>query len=101
MFDLNSISTLIMPTILVLCLCVGYIVKNLIPNDSVNRFIPLILAIVGIAAGVASALIAGQPVTVDLIVAALVSALASTGVYEQFKKLLGKKTKTTEEATKE
>lgn len=101
MFDLNSISTLIMPTILVLCLCVGYIVKNLIPNDSVNRFIPLILAIVGIAAGVASALIAGQPVTVDLIVAALVSALASTGVYEQFKKLLGEETKTTEEATKE
>ena len=101
MFDLNSISTLIMPTILVLCLCVGYIVKNLIPNDSVNRFIPLILAIVGIAAGVASALIAGQPVTVDLIVAALVSALASTGVYEQFKKLLGEETETTEEATKE
>lgn len=101
MFDLNSISTLIMPTILVLCLCVGYIVKNLIPNDSVNRFIPLILAIVGIAAGVASALTAGQPVTVDLIVAALVSALASTGVYEQFKKLLGEETKTTEELTKE
>lgn len=98
MFDLSSISTLIMPTILVLCLCVGYIIKNLIPNDSVNRFIPLILAVVGIAAGVASALTAGQAVTVELIVAALVSALASTGVYEQFKKLMGEKT---EESTEE
>lgn len=97
MFDLNSISTLIMPTILILCLCVGYIIKNLIPNDSVNRFIPLILGIVGIVAGVASALIAGQAVTVDLIVAALVSALASTAVYEQFKNLLGGKTEETTE----
>lgn len=97
MFDLSSVSTLIMPTILILCLCVGYIIKNLIPNDSVNRFIPLILAVVGIAAGVASALTTGQAVTVDLIVAACVSALASSAVYEQFKNLVGGKTEETTE----
>lgn len=95
MFDINSISTLIMPTILVLCLCVGYIIKNLIPNDSVNRFIPMILAVVGIAAGVATALTAGDAITVDLIVASLVSALASTAVYEQFKNLVGGSTNST------
>lgn len=98
MFDLSSISTLIMPTILILCLCVGYIIKNLVPNDSINRFIPLILAIVGIVAGVVSALTAGEAVTVDLIVAALVSSLASTGIYEQFKNFLCGKT---EESTEE
>lgn len=92
MFDLSSISTLIMPTILVLCLCVGYIIKNLIPGDNINRFIPLILAVVAIAAGVATALTAGEAVTVDLVVAALVSGLASTSVYEQYKNLVeGKK----------
>lgn len=92
MFDLSSISTLIMPTILILCLCVGYIIKNLVPNDSINRFIPLILAIVGIAAGVVSALTAGEAVTVDLIVASCVSALASSSIYEQYKNLIeGKK----------
>lgn len=92
MFDLSSISTLIMPTILILCLCVGYIIKNLVPNDSINRFIPLILAIVGIVAGVVSALTAGEAVTVDLIVASCVSALASSSIYEQYKNLIeGKK----------
>lgn len=96
MFDLSSISTLVMPTILVLCLCVGYIIKNLIPGDNINRFIPLILAVVGIAAGVATALTAGEAVTVDLIVASCVSALGSTAVYEQFKNIVNGKAATTD-----
>lgn len=97
MFDLSTISTLVMPTILVLCLCVGYVIKNLIPNDNINRFIPLILAVVGIAAGVATALTAGQAITVDLIVGSCVSALASTAVYEQFKNIMNGNSNTTDE----
>ena len=93
MFDLSSISTMIMPTILVLGLCVGYIVKNLVPNDSVNRFIPLIVGVVGLVAGVVSAITTGTPVTLELIVGSLVSGLASTAVYEQFKNLMSGKTK--------
>lgn len=88
MFDVSTISTMIMPTIIVLCLCVGYIVKNLIPNDSVNRFIPLIVGIVGLAAGIVSAVTTGTPITLELIVGSLVSGLASTAVYEQFKNLM-------------
>lgn len=101
MFDLSSISTLIMPTILVLCLCVGYIIKNLIPGDNINRFIPLILAVVGVAAGVATALTAGEAVTVELIVASMVSGCASTAVYEQFKNIMEGKTTTTTDSTEE
>lgn len=100
MFDLNTISTLIVPTILILCLCVGYIIKNLIPGDAVNRFIPAILAVVALAAGAFSAISTGTPITLDLMVGALVSGLASTAVYEQFKNLLGgNATTTTETAT--
>lgn len=91
MFDLSSISTMIMPTILVLCLCVGYILKNLIPNDSVNRFIPLIVGVVGLVAGVVSATTTGTPITLELIVGSLVSGLSSVAVYEQFKNLLNNK----------
>ena len=93
MFDLSSISTMIMPTILVLGLCVGYIVKNLVPNDSVNRFIPLIVGVVGLVAGVVSAITTGIPVTLELIVGSLVSGLSSVAVYEQFKNLMCGKTK--------
>ena len=65
MFDLSAISTMMMPTILVLGLCVGYIVKNLIPNDSVNRFIPLIVGVVGLVAGIVSAFTTGTPITLE------------------------------------
>ena len=88
MFDLSTISTMLMPTILVLGLCVGYIVKNLIPNDSVNRFIPLIVGVVGLVAGVVSAITTGTPITLELIVGAILSGLSSTAVYEQFKNLM-------------
>lgn len=93
MFDLSTISTMLMPTILVLGLCVGYIVKNLIPNDSINRFIPLIVGVVGLVAGVVSAITTGTPITLDLIVGAILSGLSSTAVYEQFKNLMSGKTK--------
>nr|DAH23578.1 MAG TPA: holin [Caudoviricetes sp.] len=88
MFDVSTISTMIMPIIIVLCLCVGYIVKNLIPNDSINRFIPLIVGVVGVVAGVISAITTGAPITLELVVGSLVSGLASCAVYDQFKHLL-------------
>lgn len=91
MFDLSTISTMMMPTILVLGLCVGYIVKNLIPNDSINRFIPLIVGIVGLVAGIVSAVTTGTPITLELVVGSLVSGLASVSVHEQFKNLLENK----------
>jgi len=91
MFDLSSISTYLVPGIVILCLCVGYIIKNLIPNDSVNRFIPLIAGVLGLAASVATAASAGSAITVDVCVAGLVSGLASTGLYEGFKNLIGSK----------
>lgn len=91
MFDLSTISTMMMPTILILSLCVGYIVKNLIPNDSVNRFIPLIVGVVGLVAGVVSAITTGTPITLELVVGSILSGLASVSVHEQFKNLLENK----------
>ena len=96
MFDLSSISTYLVPGIVILCLCVGYIVKNLIPNDSVNRFIPLIAGILGLVASVFTAVTAGAAITGDVCVAGLVSGLASTGLYEGFRNLIGSKSDTKE-----
>ena len=31
-----------------ICLCLGYVIKHLIPTDKVNRFIPLIMAVLGV-----------------------------------------------------
>lgn len=88
MFDLSTISTYLVPSVVILCLLVGYIIKNLIPNDSINRFIPLIVGVLGVAATIFTAVTTGAPVTVDVVVVGLSSGLASTGLFEAYKNLL-------------
>lgn len=88
MFDLSTISTYLVPSVVILCLLVGYIIKNLIPNDSINRFIPLIVGVLGVAATIFTAVTTGVPITVDVVVEGLSSGLASTGLFEAYKNLL-------------
>lgn len=63
---------------LVICMCVGYVIKNVIPNEKINRFIPLIAATLGVVINVWVAM----DFTPQVIAAGLVSGLASTGTYE-------------------
>lgn len=85
--DVSSIFTEYISVLtLVICMCVGYLVKNVIPNEKVNHFIPLIAAILGVVINVWVAM----DFTPQVIAAGLVSGLASTGTYElvdQFIKL--------------
>ena len=50
MFDFEQITTLISPIIVIACMTLGYIIKHTFKNKKVNAFIPLICAIVGVAA---------------------------------------------------
>ena len=70
---------------LVGALAVGFIVKNLIPNEDINRFIPLIAAVVGLVICLWDA---GWVATPQVIVSGMISGLASTGLYEAFKNLI-------------
>ena len=77
--DVSSIFTEYISVLtLVICMCVGYVVKNVIPNETVNRFIPLIAATLGVVINVWVAM----DFTPQVIAAGLVSGLASTGTYE-------------------
>lgn len=71
-----------------ICLCVGYIVKNFIGTDKINRFIPLIMGILGVIITVWINL----SFTPEILLTGLFSGLASTGLYEAFKNLIGGKT---------
>lgn len=71
---------------LVAALCVGYIIKNIVPNEEINRFIPLIAAVVGLVICLWEAAWVATPET---IVMGIVSGLASTGLYEAFKQFIG------------
>lgn len=70
---------------LVGALAVGFIVKNLIPNEDINRFIPLIAAVVGLVVCLWDA---GWVATPQVVVSGMISGLASTGLYEAFKNLI-------------
>ena len=91
---MEFISEYISVIALVAALCVGYILKNLVPSDEVNKFIPLIAAVVGLVICLWEANFVATPETV---VTGIVSGLASTGLYEAFKNFIGQlKVATTE-----
>lgn len=66
------------PIILVACLCIGYVVKAVWKSEHVNRFIPLIVMLLGLVLNVWFE----GAITLPVIVAGMVSGLASTGLYE-------------------
>ena len=82
--DLSFIADYVSPIALVICLAIGYIIKNAIPNDGINRFIPLIVAVIGV---IVCAFAEGT-FTVQILAMGLISGLASTGLYEAFKNII-------------
>ena len=70
--------------VLGICLCVGYILKNLIPTDKINRFIPLIMGVLGVLLNIWIS----WGVTPEIILGGLISGLASTGLYEAFRNMI-------------
>lgn len=85
--DINFLTQYAVPVIVGICLCVGYIIKNVIPNNKINKFIPLIMGMLGVALNVWISM----AVNPDVILGGLFSGLASTGLYEAFKNLIGEK----------
>lgn len=77
-----------LPIVLGICLCVGYIVKKWI-LDIDNKYIPTIVAIIGVFLSV---WISGRNVTPEVILSGLISGLSSTGCHQIFKQFIENKT---------
>ena len=69
-----------------ICLCVGYILKNAVTTDKINRFIPLIMGVLGVLLS----LWINKALTPEILLIGLISGLASTGLYEMFRNLIEK-----------
>lgn len=50
--DFSMFNSLVSPIIVLACLIVGYIIKNVYPKDEINRFIPLIVCVLGILSSI-------------------------------------------------
>lgn len=82
--DIAIITTLISPIITIACLAIGFVLKELIPGKIINRFIPLIVLILGIVFNIWAV----GAVTFEVCVAGAISGLASSGLYEVFRQML-------------
>lgn len=82
--DISFITEYISLIALVICLVIGFVIKSF-GNTKVNRFIPLIVSILGVLICAWDAM----AITPAIVAAGLISGLASTGLYEAFKQLLG------------
>lgn len=76
---MEMFTTYIVPVIVGLCLIVGFLVKNLTGAD--NRFIPIIVTVLGVALAV---WMNWPAITPEVILGGAVSGLASTGMHQLF-----------------
>lgn len=80
--DLEFIVDMYIPIVMVICLCIGFVLKRFMPMD--NKWIPLILMILG---GVL-ACIYNKGIMLDHIAAGMVTGLASVGLHQIFKQII-------------
>lgn len=85
--DISFVTDYIYPIALVICLAVGYVIKHAIPSEKVDRFIPLIVAILGVAI----CAWAEWSFTPTVVALGMISGLASTGMYEMFANIIKEK----------
>lgn len=86
--DISFLTDYMVPVIVGLCLCLGYIVKHWV-KDVDNKFIPTLCAVAGVLLAV---WINWGNITPEAILAGVASGLASTGLHQAVAQLFGGKT---------
>lgn len=85
--DISALSQYLSLVVVGICLCVGYIIKNSL-DFIPNKYIPLIMGILGLIINILINLSTG--ITAEVVLGGLFSGLASTGLYEMFRNLISK-----------
>ena len=78
------LQTYYMPAVLLACLCIGYIIKRI--DFIADKYIPLILGVLGVIFGFMSA-----DFSFNSFVGGLLSGLGAVGCHQLFKQLIEKK----------
>lgn len=86
--DLSFISNFAVPIIVGICLCVGYILRHVVKTDVINKYIPVIMGLLGVAVNVWI----NMSFTPEILLGGLFSGLSSTGLHQVFKQLINKDT---------
>ena len=86
--DLQFLLEFVVLIIVGICLCIGFILKNLVPSEKINKYIPSIMGVIGL---VLNMWMNGWQITPSILLGGLFSGLASTGLYEAFRNLINRK----------
>lgn len=87
--DLSMLNNYLVMVVVGICLCVGYVIKHSL--DFVpNKYIPLIMLILGTMTHI---LMNINSINVEVILAGMLSGLASTGLHQVFSKFINKEEK--------
>ena len=84
MMDITFLNDYVVLVVVGICLCIGYVLKNSFPKLD-NKYIPLIMAILGVVLNVWIAKI----ISPDVLLAGMISGLSSTGLHQAFKNIIG------------
>lgn len=84
--DLTFLTNYAVPIIVGICVCVGYILKNIVTTDVINKYIPLIMAVLGIIVNIWI----NKAFTPEILLGGMFSGLASTGLHQMLKQILSK-----------
>ena len=83
--EINFLNNYAVPTIIGICLCTGYVIKNSLQSIK-NRYIPLIMVTIGIILNIWI----NKSITPDILLAGMFSGLSSTGLHQTFKNILNR-----------
>ena len=88
MLDISFLTEYMVPVIIGLCLCVGYVVKHWV-KDVDNKIIPTLCAVLGVLVAV---WMHWGEITPTVILSGLASGLASTGLHQAVTQYFNNKT---------
>ena len=84
--EIEFLTNYSVPIVIGVCLCVGYVIKNLVQSSAINKYIPLIVSILGVVVNVWLNL----AFTPEVLLGGLFSGLISTGMHQLLKNIINK-----------
>lgn len=85
--DITFFNDYLVLVVLGICLCVGYILKHVVPSKKINKFIPLLVGVLGV---LLNTWLNDWAFTPEILLGGLASGLASTGLHQAFTNLINK-----------
>lgn len=84
--EIQFLTEYTIPIIVGICLCTGYILKNVLVTNKINQYIPLAMGSLGVILNIWIS----KTFTPSVLLGGLFSGLASTGLHQLFKNLIQK-----------